>query len=86
MDDADHVDGAAIGQQADMVRMSVDVCFVQRCPSSPRSCELMTGALHVRETRGTRAGSGKRLHKESLPHLARAGSARRKLMSRARQL
>jgi hypothetical protein len=52
------------------------------------SCELMTGALHVRETRtrGTRVGSGVRLHKESQPHATRAGSAQGTLMSRARQL
>ena len=57
MDDADHVDGAAIGQQADMVRMSVDVS----CSDAPQvlvrthdGCPRCAGNTKKRHTCGKR--------------------------------
>ena len=57
MDDADHVDGAAIGQQADMVRMSVDVSCSDPPQVLVRShdwCPACAGDKNKRHTCGKR--------------------------------
>ena len=76
MDDADHVDGAAIGQQADMVRMSVDVS----CSDAPQvlvrthdGCRRCAGNTKERHTCGKRRAPPQGVAAASRPSRQRTG-------------
>ena len=76
MDDADHVDGAAIGQQADMVRMSVDVS----CSDAPQvlvrthdGCRRCAGNTKERHTCGKRRAPPQGVATASRPSRQRTG-------------
>ena len=76
MDDADLVDGAAIGQQADMVRMSVDV----PCSDAPQvlvrthdGCPACAGDKNKRHTCGKRRAPPQGVAAASRPSRQRTG-------------